>query len=66
MQSTKSSDKEIFQIFECAEGELDYEQDVPGKRIENENPDVAWAIRIKCNKETKIAYAPMVDRQRFV
>jgi hypothetical protein len=27
-------------------------------------PDVAWEIRVKCNKEVKIAYGPWADRQR--
>jgi hypothetical protein len=27
-------------------------------------PDVTWEIRVKCNKETKIAYGPWADRQR--
>ncbi|CAF3740732.1 unnamed protein product [Rotaria sordida] len=66
---SKHVDSDVFQIFECSEGELEYEQDVPGKMIEPlENgeriPDVAWEIRIKCNKETKIAYGPWADRQR--
>jgi hypothetical protein len=29
-------------------------------------PDVVWEIRFKCNKETKIAYGPWADRQRFL
>jgi hypothetical protein len=29
-------------------------------------PDVTWEIRIKCNKETKIAYGPWADRQRLL
>jgi len=28
---SKTADIGIFQIFECSEGELEYEQDVPGK-----------------------------------
>lgn len=28
-------------------------------------PEVTWAISIKCNKDTKIAYGPWADRQRF-
>ncbi|CAF4065238.1 unnamed protein product, partial [Rotaria sp. Silwood2] len=66
---SKKADVNMFQIFECSEGELEYEQDVPGKMIEQlENgesiPGVHWEIRIKCNKETKIAYGPWADRQR--
>ncbi len=69
--TSKAADNGIFQIFECSEGELEYEQDVPGKMIEPlENgesiPDVAWEIRMKCNKETKIAYGPWADRQRLL
>jgi hypothetical protein len=68
ISTSKGADNSIFQIFECAEGELEYEQDVPGKMIEpleNESiPDVAWEIRVKCNKGTKIAYGPWADRQR--
>jgi hypothetical protein len=68
--TSKGADSGIFQIFECSEGELEYEQDVPGKMIEPlENgqsiPDVVWEIRMKCNKETKIAYGPWADRQRL-
>ncbi|CAF3397517.1 unnamed protein product [Rotaria sp. Silwood1] len=67
--TSKKVDNTTFQIFECAEGELEYEQDVPGKTIEplgNDEtiPGVAWEIRIKCNKGTKIAYGPWADRQR--
>jgi hypothetical protein len=29
-------------------------------------PDVAWEIRMKCNKETKITYGPWADRQRLI
>jgi hypothetical protein len=29
-------------------------------------PDVVWEIRMKCNKETKIAYGPWADRQRLL
>ena len=28
--------------------------------------DVVWEIRMKCNKETKIAYGPWADRQRLL
>lgn len=67
--TTKATDNGIFQIFECSEGELDYEQDVPGKITsgQDENTaDVAWEIRIKCTKATKIAYSPWADRQRLI
>lgn len=69
--TNKAADIGIFPIFECSEGELEYEQDVPGKMIEPSEqgeiiPDVAWEIRIKCNKETKIAYGPWADRQRLI
>jgi hypothetical protein len=51
------------------DGELEYEQDVPGKMIESLEdgesiPELTWEIRIKCNKEAKIAYGPWADRQR--
>ncbi|CAF1031213.1 unnamed protein product [Adineta ricciae] len=67
--TTKGATKNAVQIFECPEGELEYEQDVPGKMSEplqngQAIPDVAWEIRMKCNKKTKIAYGPWADRQR--
>lgn len=67
--TTKTADSGIYQIFECLDGELEYEQDVPGKIIElNDNdeliPELTWEIRIKCNKESKISYGPWADRQR--
>jgi hypothetical protein len=83
--TSKTADSGIFQIFECSDGELEYEQDVPGKihvyslnrficiltgkiieSLENTEiiPDVTWEIRMRCNKEVKIAYAPWADRQR--
>lgn len=42
MTSSKSTDGGIFQVFECAEGEFEYVQDVPGKiryefRLKNKN-----------------------------
>ncbi|CAF5132539.1 unnamed protein product, partial [Rotaria sp. Silwood1] len=33
--TSKKVDNTTFQIFECAEGELEYEQDVPGKIIKS-------------------------------
>ncbi|UJR36630.1 hypothetical protein I4U23_029350 [Adineta vaga] len=67
--TTKGTAKDTIQIFECSEGELEYEQDIPGKMIEPiENgqaiADVVWEIRMKCNKKTKITYGPWADRQR--
>ena len=67
--TTKGTAKDAVLIFECPEGELDYEQDVPGKMTEPlENgqvvSDVAWEIRMKCNKKTRIVYGPWADRQR--
>ena len=66
---SKPADSGIYQVFECLDGEIEYEQDVPGKMIEpSENDelirDLIWEIRIKCHKEAKIAYGPWVDRQR--
>ena len=48
---------------------MEYEQDVPGKMIDTSDesiPDVAWEIRMKCNKDTKITYGPWADRQRLI
>jgi hypothetical protein len=28
--TSKTADSGIFQVFECSDGELEYEQDVPG------------------------------------
>ncbi|CAF4261605.1 unnamed protein product [Rotaria magnacalcarata] len=68
-QPSKTVGDGVFQVFECSEGALEYVQDVPGKTIEpsadgESIPDVLWEIRMKCNKETKIAYGPWADRQR--
>ena len=67
--TSKAAESGKFQVLECLDGELDYEQDVPGKLIEQtENsepiPELAWEFRIKCHKEAKIAYGPWADRQR--
>ncbi|CAF3280350.1 unnamed protein product [Rotaria socialis] len=67
--TSKPADSGIFQVFECLDGELEYEQDVPGKISElPENseplPELTWEFRIRCNKEAKVAYGPWVDRQR--
>ncbi|CAF1000290.1 unnamed protein product, partial [Adineta steineri] len=67
--TSKPGDSGIVQVFECLDGELEYEQDVPGKVIEQPEsseppPEVAWEFRIKCHKEVKIAYSPWADRQR--
>ena len=67
--TSKTADSGIFQVFECLDGEVEYEQDVPGKMIEPlENdepiPELTWEIRIKCHKEAKVAYGPWADRQR--
>jgi hypothetical protein len=67
--TSKPADSGIYQVFECLDGEVEYEQDVPGKMIElAENqeplPELAWEIRLKCHKEAKISYGPWVDRQR--
>ncbi|CAF3490546.1 unnamed protein product [Rotaria socialis] len=68
-QPSKTVGDGVFQVFECSEGEFEYIQDVPGKMIEpsadgESIPDVLWEIRMKCNKETKVAYGPWADRQR--
>ncbi|CAF4971055.1 unnamed protein product, partial [Rotaria sp. Silwood1] len=67
--TSKPADSGIFQVFECLDGELEYEQDVPGKMIERLDnspplPELTWEFRIKCHKEAKIAYGPWADRQR--
>ena len=67
--TSKTADSGIFQVFECLDGEVEYEQDVPGKTIEPpENgesiPELTWEIRLKCHKEAKVAYGPWADRQR--
>ncbi|CAF1669939.1 unnamed protein product, partial [Adineta ricciae] len=67
--TSKAAESGKFQVFECLDGELEYEQDVPGKMIEQtENseplPDLIWEFRIKCLKEAKVAYGPWADRQR--
>jgi hypothetical protein len=36
---SKGVDLGVFQIFECAQGELDYEQDVPGKTMARTSVD---------------------------
>jgi hypothetical protein len=67
--TSKPADSGIYQVFECLDGEVEYEQDVPGKMIESlENeepiPELTWEIRIKCHKEAKVSYGPWADRQR--
>lgn len=68
--TSKIADSGIYQVFECLDGELEYEQDVPGKTIELNDqqilPDVAWEIRIKCHKDSKLSYGPWADRQRLI
>ncbi|CAF1506567.1 unnamed protein product, partial [Rotaria sordida] len=67
--TSKPADSGIFQVFECLDGEIEYEQDVPGKMIEQLDnseplPDLTWEFRVKCHKDAKIAYGPWADRQR--
>ncbi|CAF4841652.1 unnamed protein product [Rotaria sp. Silwood1] len=59
--TSKTADSGIFQVLECSDDELEYEQDTPGKMIElSDNseplPDLTWEFRIKCPKEPEIAY----------
>ena len=57
-------------VLECAKGELEYEQDVPGKVTEPVEDDrarlgVAWKIAVTCLEGVKISYGPWFDQQRF-